>query len=217
MDDMTREEMLNAKAVVVGLIKGPMEAAWQQAFQNELDALAPLLVIVWHSEWMRPSRGLWGQLLTHAKTIHSGTRILVIIFGDTPDQLGEEKQGRPLGALLRAIAQDSSRPGGSPHSVGWASISDVPNFESAAATWHPGDKGDSAFLRLCEVCAALSEGQGRPLVPTLEELFQFLDRPVSFRAPRPCIPPRDLLTPSNSAYVHLNGSPRASWCRGLYR
>lgn len=174
----------------VGLI-GPMKAAWGRTFKDAVDALAPLLVIVWHSEWMRPTpeRNLWRELHAKLKNIRTPARILVVIFGDTPDDLGEEKQGRPLGVFLSAIAADSRRPAqGDPHRGGaWVSISDVSHFSSAIMLWAPVRKRDSALLRLCELCAALdphreNSRSRRGPVPTLEEFFQFLASPMSFRA-----------------------------------
>jgi len=174
----------------VGLI-GPMKTAWKQIFQDGLEGLegpAPLLVIVWHSEWMRPGCNLWKDLSNELSTTKN---ILVVIFGDTPDDLGEEKHGKPLGVLLRAIAEDS-RPLDSATAArggGWVSISDFRAFSSASSLWEPKSGNDSTLVRLCQVCAELNDNG--PTVeavtsevpkPTLEEFFQFLDFPMSFRA-----------------------------------
>lgn len=168
----------------VGLI-GPMTLAWTNTFKSGMDQLAPCLVIVWHSEWMYPHHGLWQKLYERLRHVgKDGTRILVVIFGDTPHDLDEEDLGNPLLVLLRALAEDadSNRAGG----CGWAAISDVVRFRSESVKWklHP----DSALLRFCRVCAAISEGPSGAEVKSdlgplsLTQFFQFLRDPVGFRA-----------------------------------
>jgi hypothetical protein len=170
-----------------------MEAAWRLTFQGGVDSLAPLLVIVWHSEWMRPDRELWIELHNKLTTIAEAkepVRILVIIFGDTPDDLGEEEEGNPLIVLLRALAADTL-PDAELRSrhVGWASVSEASGFEKAAANWSPPkDPNESALLRLCAVCAEITDWPGgsksKVELPslTLTQFFQFLSDPVRFRA-----------------------------------
>lgn len=174
------------KTECIGLIS-PMELAWEQTFEPGMAALAPCLVIVWHSEWMYPHHGFWKKL--HQKLTDrpeaEPTRILVIIFGDTPDDVGEEEQGNPLGVLLRALAKDADRTEG--WRRGWASVSDVANFRRAAVKWTA--TPESAVLRLCKTCAALCDHwteEGPAIkelpVPVLSEFFLFLSDPASFRA-----------------------------------
>lgn len=188
---MTRmkKEAASAKTVdCVGLI-GPMEIAWKQIFKDGLKALSPCLVIVWHEEWLRSEHGLWAKLLEKLRSLEANARILVVIFGETPDLLGEEKIGNPVKFLLRALVADraanAKERGGC---VGWASISEVARFSSAAVEWSPkGRRDDSALMRLCEVCAAVSNQKKKledyPSV-TLEDFFLFLAEPAKFRAAR---------------------------------
>jgi hypothetical protein len=184
---MSEATFSTERAERIGLITGPMELAWEQTFQPGMDALAPRLVIVWHSEWMYPHHGLWNTLYDRLKAIHKGTRIpvLVTIFGDTPDKVGEEKQDDPLGVFLRALREDAD--GDSGRGCGWASLSDASHLKSEAIEWKatPG----SALLRLCKTCAALCDYWNGPAgvelqVPTLSEFFQFLSDPAFFRARR---------------------------------
>lgn len=180
--------MPDTKAVCVGLI-GPMKAAWDQTFKEALDKLAPVLVIVWHDAWMRPQyRQLWGDLYNRLLEIKGATRILMIVFGDTPNDLAEEQYGDPATVLLRALAADRQPQAGDPKPpVGWASITEVNRFETAAVQWHrPEETNKSALLRLCSVCAELSTWTDRPSnnLPslTLTQFFHFLADPVTFRA-----------------------------------
>jgi hypothetical protein len=192
VDDITLAKTAKRKAHCVGLL-GPMQAAWRQTFEGALDTLAPLLVIVWHSEWMRPDRELWVELhnkLTAIAEAKEPTRILVIIFGDTPDDLGEEKDWNPLTVLLRALSADTLPDEGSRRRpAGWASISEASRFQKACAKWViPNDPSESALLRLCAVCAEITHWPGGykrnvdlPSL-TLTQFFQFLSDPVRFRA-----------------------------------
>ena len=187
MDDVTPTQLSAQKTEVIGLI-GPMEAAWKQTFVEGFSTLSPLLVIVWHSEWVRSDHKLWVKLYQKLTSIHEKTRILVLIFSETPDDVGEEEQGHPLTFFLRSLAADRlPDPGNRERPVGWASISDVARFQSAAVEWQPcSEPSESALLRLCMVCAELSEwpgGSGSKLPSlTLTQFFQFLSDPIRFRA-----------------------------------
>ncbi len=172
----------------IGLI-GPIRGAWEQTFQPGSDeALGPCLVIVWHSEWMNPRHGLWNALYDQLNRVISETRILVVIFGDTPDDLRDEQHGNPLGVLLRALAEDATASDDSKNrGCGWATISDVSRFKSASVNWKKPSR--SALLQFCQTCAELSTYWNKsprieiPVrVPNLSEFFQFLSDPASFRA-----------------------------------
>ncbi len=170
------------KSVTVGVL-GPMKEAWTQTFLHGIEqALGPCLVIVWHREWMYPHHGLWNTLLSSLQTAAEDTQILVIIFGDTPDDLDGLDEYDALKILLRALAQDSEKTDA--WRPGWASISSPAQFRSACVKWR--GPNASAMKRLCTVVGALETYRKAPPeeslpAPTLCEFFQFLSSPDSFR------------------------------------
>lgn len=186
----TTVEKTMGVAKCVGLV-GPMKAAWAQTFQEGMNALSPIVVIFWHQEWIRTHCELWRELYETLVSASEKTRILVIIFGDTPDQLGDRRKGNPLNYLLKAMVEDASQSHDKPHGCGWASISDVKHFDSAAIGWErPVDSqwSESALLRLCDVCAKISESRKDQSIhtglvrPDLQSFFEFLHNPKRYRA-----------------------------------
>jgi len=163
-----------------------MKLAWNQTFQPGLEALAPCLVIVWHSEWMSAHHELWNKLHKKLSSLKKPTRIFVILFGNTPDDLSEKRQGNPLESLLRALTEDAMPSVDcKAHFGGWATISDVLRFRSTSVTWRRTSR--SSLLRLCKTCAKLCTywNNGRRIelpVPNLSDFFQFLSDPASFRS-----------------------------------
>ena len=169
-------------AQCVGLV-GPMDLAWKQTFRPGMDALGLSLVILWHSEWLYPHHGLWTALCKALESFDEGeqVRILVIVFGDTPDTPEEADRGNPLNVLLRALAEDADRTGQRGH--GWASISDAARFNDAAVLWTKSET--AALVRLTEVCAAITDWSSSGLQKnpvSLAQFFHFLADPVKFSA-----------------------------------
>lgn len=186
MDNVTSGP--NTPVVAVRYIgaTGPLKAVCEQVFtwmpQEAEGGSDPVLVIVWHERWLYSDCELWRELHEYLRGVTRPIRIPVTFFGETPEEFTNEKHGHPLSVLLQAIVQDARRGGidVSTRQLGWASITNVSRFQSAATRWQTTE--DSALLQLCEVCSALPSKKAAYPAVTLEDFFLFISEPTRFRA-----------------------------------
>ena len=132
---------------------GSLEAVCKQVFRWNHDegkgSSDPVLVIVWHEGWTMPGCEHWRELYEELGRATSPIRILVALFDGTPECLKQRSDGSRLSLLFRIIGVNPAHP------VGWASITDVARFQSAAIRWEKSDAGLALRLNANKVCGPL--------------------------------------------------------------
>jgi hypothetical protein len=140
----------------------------------------PTVVLLWTENWLRGGEeDPWPKLCAILDQVNGGSvRLLIAIFAETPDAIGERGLRNGLRALLQALNYDLAM---DQKTKGWAQLWDFGRLIHASVDWTK-PEGNSAFLQFCKVVSTIRElDRTKNPVPSLTEFFDFLADPEEFR------------------------------------